>query len=120
MEVDITKLTGPEKIEFCKNEIKETIDQARASIQEEFSRTANNRTACCASVGDVIDTYRSIARKYIDKEEHDRVNKKIEEFKKELRGLRKIYTTKEIQPNDQEKESLFKHLEGIKKIIFGE
>ena len=42
----------------CIEHIIEMIDCAGESIQEEFDKGANPRTACFASVADVIDTYR--------------------------------------------------------------
>ena len=110
----------PSKAKECIDDINEIIDWSKISIQEEFSRTTNPRTACFASVADVIDVNRSFIGKLhadIDKDEYKKVNEKIEELKSELWELRKIYTEKDLQPTDDEKEKLFKHLKEIKEMI---
>lgn len=116
-DIDLSKLSPSGKVEFLKTEIKEIISWAKTSIEREFSKNANPRTNCFASISGQIDDNRSFIETYIDKEEHDKVSKKIETLKTELRELRQRYTTKNMQPTNDEKTSLFKHLAEIRGMI---
>jgi len=45
------------KIKEYIDTIKEVIDQAKTSLQEELSQSGNNWTACFATITDTIDNY---------------------------------------------------------------
>ena len=58
----------------------------------------------------------SVLQKYTEKEDNQ-VENKIEELKIEICNLAEIYTEKDQEPTDEEKRSLFQHLDEIKAMI---
>lgn len=76
-----------ERVDFCKERMRKIIDGAKESIQEELSRKANNWTSCFKTVSEQIDCNRYLIEKYIDKNEYNEIDKKIEELKKEIWDL---------------------------------
>jgi hypothetical protein len=110
-------MTPPEKVEFIKNEIRKIVDWAKESIQEELSRKANNWTSCFKTISGSMDDNRSTARSYLDENEYNKINEKIESLKIEIWNLWEKYTKKDQEPTDEEKENLFQHLSEIKTMI---
>lgn len=106
-----------ERVSFCKDTMRKIIDGAKESIKDELLRSPNNWTACFKSVSDQIDWNRYLIEKYTDKNKYNEVEKKIEELKKEIWDLWEIYTERDQEPTEDEKESLFQHLAEIKAMI---
>ena len=106
-----------ERVDFCKERMRKIIDGAKESIQEELSRKANNWTSCFKTVSEQIDCNRYLIEKYIDKNEYNEIDKKIEELKKEIWDLWEIYTERDQEPSEDEKTRLFQHLAEIKEMI---
>ncbi|MCX6824222.1 MAG: hypothetical protein NT085_03780 [candidate division SR1 bacterium] len=114
------ELSSREKIEYGKNEMKNIIDGAKIAIQEEFSRSPNNRTACFKSIIFQLEMNLSVVQKCQEGEHivyDDKIDNKIEDMKIEAARLGQLYPEKNTEPTDEEKENLFKCLTEIKEII---
>ena len=96
--------------------MEDIINRSKASLQEEFSRSANNRAACFKSILFQLDLYRGIVQKRTDIKGNE-VREKLEEIKEEAAKIYDKYPEKEPQPSDAEKESLFDKLLEIKEMI---
>ncbi|MEI6672504.1 MAG: hypothetical protein WCL02_04025 [bacterium] len=101
------ELSDIEKIEYSKNEMKNIINKAKISIQEEFFRSPNNRTACFKSIIFQLEMNLSIIRKYEEIENSDKIESKIESLKGEADRLSNIYPEKNTEPSNKEKDKLF-------------
>ena len=96
--------------------MKDIISRSKTSVQEEFSRSANNRAACFKSILFQLELYRDIVQKRTDIK-NDEVREKLENLKEEAAKIYDKYPEKEPQPTDAEKESLFDKLLEIKEMI---
>jgi cytochrome c556 len=114
MTINILEL-NPKAKEYIET-MKDIIDWSKVSVQEEFSRSANNRAACFKSILFQLELYRSIVQKRTDIK-NDEVREKLENLKEEATKIYDKYPEKEPQPTDAEKESLFDKLLEIKKMI---
>ncbi|MFA7718070.1 MAG: hypothetical protein WC875_05125 [Candidatus Absconditabacterales bacterium] len=108
------------KAKECINYMKETIDSAKISIQEEFSKSWNPRIICFKSTIFQLELFRSVVEKHMDTrrgKKDNKVYRKIENLKREAARLYDMYPEKDTQPSDEEKENLFKKLSEIKEMI---
>ena len=114
MEIGDEKI-DPKTQEYIE-EIKSIIENARNSIQEEFSRSENSRIACTKNIIDVIDCYRGFKpiKEYIEQEKYKEINKQIEASKIEAKNLEGQYSEKYPEPAENIKNKMLQHLLEIK------